>query len=352
MKDKIITITFVAFISIFSILHIVIPDEKISKIERRYLETFPSFTFSNEYSSKVEKYLLDNFPYRDTFRKIKSNYNYYLLNKIDNKMYVKDNYIFKSLYPINENSINNFVSKINKMGNYFPNSNKYFMLIPDKGYYLKDNNYLQIDYDEIINGVNSFDMNMVNIFSDLSIDDYYETDAHWRQEKLEKVVKRIASNLNLNYEKDYYKENVFDNFYGVYFGELALTSKNEKLIYLTNDIINDCYVSYLENSHLHSIYNVSKLDGIDSYDVYLDGASSFISIYNPNYNGNRELIVFRDSFGSSLIPLLVKYYSKIIVIDNRYISMDNVTKMFNIDNQDVLFMYSTGVVNDSFALRG
>ena len=43
-------------------------------------------------------------------------------------------------------------------------------------------------------------------------------------------------------------------------------------------------------------------------------------IYNNLASSDDELIVFRDSYGSSLVPLLISSYKKIIVIDTRYIS--------------------------------
>ena len=109
-------------------------------------------------------------------------------------------------------------------------------------------------------------------------------------------------------------------------------------------------IKYLENSEFTGIYNVSKLSGLDSYDVYLDGASSFIEIFNSNSTGG-ELVVFRDSFGSSLVPLLIPYYSKITVIDNRYISSEYFNKLITNYDADVLFLYSTLIVNDSGSLK-
>ena len=90
---------------------------------------------------------------------------------------------------------------------------------------------------------------------------------------------------------------------------------------------------------------------MDSYDVFLDGSSSFITINNPNSKDNRELVVFRDSFGSSLIPLLISYYSKITIIDIRYITSNYYLKKIEFTNQDVLFLYSTLLVNDSSSLK-
>jgi len=158
--------------------------------------------------------------------------------------------------------------------------------------------------------------------------------------------------MNFNYEKGEYKKNSYNNFYGVYFGESAINRNPEQLIYLTNDMIDNIKVEYLENEELTTIYNKEKLSSLDSYEVYLDGASSYIQLYNNASLTDRELIIFRDSFASSLTPLLIKYYSKITLIDNRYISSDNFLTNIEINNQDILFVYSTLIVNNNYSLKG
>lgn len=91
--------------------------------------------------------------------------------------------------------------------------------------------------------------------------------------------------------------------------------------------------------------------GIDSYDVYLSGASSVIKIYNDNSKTDRKLVLIRDSFGSSLAPLLVGNYSVITLVDFRYINFDLVNDLVDFDGADVLILYSTLVVNDSGSLK-
>ena len=123
MKNKIITITFLIYIFTFSILGIILKDKEISISERRKLETFPEFTLSSEYVTKLDKYLLDNFPLRDNFRSIKANYNYKILNKLDNNnIYLLNDYIFKSEYPTNKRSVSNFINKINLIKNNLTNN--------------------------------------------------------------------------------------------------------------------------------------------------------------------------------------------------------------------------------------
>ncbi len=354
MKDKINTFIFVGFIFIFSILHIILPDNEISNTERRKLSTFPEIELSSGYIEDIESYLLDHFPLRDTFRSIKANFNYKVLNKLDNNnIYLKDNYIFKSEYPTNKNSISNFISKTNKIQSLLTqNNNTYIMIIPDKNYYLKDKNFLQIDYEYLYNELDKLDMTKIDIRNIMNLNDYYETDTHWKQEKLDKVVKELSTKMNFDYKKTSYEKNTYNKFYGVYYGESAISRKPETITYLTNKTIKNSEVKYLENEKLNKVYNLDNLNTLDSYEVYLDGASSLIEINNKNSKSKKELIIFRDSFGSSLSPLLIEYYGKITIVDNRYISSDYFTNYIKFTNQDILFMYSTLLVNNSTTIKG
>lgn len=349
MKDKITTFLFIGYLVFFSLLGIILEDKEISSTERRKLTKFPEVELSNEYISKVDKYLLDHFPFRDEFRSIKANYNYKLLNKLDNNgIYLKDDYIFKSIYPTNTDSVEKFIEHVKTMSTLFDNSNIYTMIVPDKNYYL-DGDLLNIDYDYIYNEVKKVG-NFIDIRNTLELEDYYMTDTHWKQEKLLKVIKEMDKSMDFKYHDVFYEEKTFDNFYGVYYGESAIDRKPEKLTYLTSPEFDNVRVDYLENSKLHTIYNEENLKGLDAYNVYLDGASSFIEIYNDSVDG-KNLVVFRDSFGSSLVPLLVPYYSKITVVDNRYIGSNYFEDLIDKENTDVLFLYSTLLVNESGSIK-
>ena len=72
-----------------------------------------------------------------------------------------------------------------------------------------------------------------------------------------------------------------------------------------------------------------------------------ISIENPNSKNNKELLLFRDSFGSSIAPLLIQNYSKITLVDLRYISSKMLGEFIKFNDQDVLFLYSTVVLNQN-----
>lgn len=158
--------------------------------------------------------------------------------------------------------------------------------------------------------------------------------------------------MNFNYQETTYKKNEYHNFYGVYYGESAIARNPETITYLTNKNIENLEVTYLENKNLNTIYNLDKLNSLDSYEVFLDGASSYIEITNQNTSSNKELVIFRDSFSSSLTPLLTDYYKKITLIDIRYISSNNYLQLIDFTNQDIIFIYSTLLVNESSSLKG
>ena len=85
--------------------------------------------------------------------------------------------------------------------------------------------------------------------------------------------------------------------------------------------------------------------------MFLSGSRSLLTIENPNASTDRELIVFRDSFGSSMVPLLVQDYSKVTLVDIRYIQIDMLGRFLEFNGQDVLFLYSTLVLNNSSTIK-
>ena len=356
MKDKILSISFVLFLFLMFIFNILMSDSEISKTERRKLEQFPEITKNNilnkSFMEDFDSYVLDQFVLRDYFRQIKANFNYKVFRKIDNnRIYLYNNHIFKSEYPTNLKSIESFINKINSIEKYLtPNNKTYYSIIPDKNYYVDNNKYLNIDYELVYKKIKNINYEYIELRDILKLDDYYKTDTHWKQENLCKVVNRIGETLDF-YTQCNYDKKTFNDFYGVYYGQSALNIKPDTLTYLTNNEILNSEVYYLENEKYNNVYIEENLNNLDNYDVFLSGASSYIEITNELNNSGRELVIFRDSFSISLAPLLIEHYSKITLIDIRYINSESYLKKIKFDDQDVLFLYSTLLVNNSTTLK-
>ena len=91
--------------------------------------------------------------------------------------------------------------------------------------------------------------------------------------------------------------------------------------------------------------------GRDPYEMFLAGPKSLLTVKNTRAATDRRLIIFRDSFGSSIAPLLFEGYAEIALIDIRYLSSEMLRNFVEFDNCDVLFLYSTLVLNNSETLK-
>jgi len=273
--------------------------------------------------------------------------------KVD--IFIKNDMIFQVNKELDEFAVNNVITLINEIKTNYLKSNKiYYSIIPDKNYYM-ENSYDKYDYNKLVSIFkDNLDYKYIDIFNDLSIDSYYNTDIHWKQEKLENVTNTILTNMGLNKITMPNKVNEYNNFYGGLYTKIDNNLKPDKITYLSNDLLDNIKVYNMVENKYDSVYNTSYLNNKDPYDVYMGGPTSVLVIENKNQKNGRELLLFRDSFSSSLVPLMIGSYSKITMIDLRYISSKMLgefdTIKFN-EKQDVLFLYSVPIINNSFILK-
>ena len=183
----------------------------------------------------------------------------------------------------------------------------------------------------------------VDITDTLDARDYYRTDTHWRQENILDAAAKLCEALGVAAPKaeDYSAAALERPFYGVYYGQAALPMEPETMYVLESDLLTSCTVLDWESGKYNAVYDLSKLESRDLYDVFLSGSRSLLTIENSNAATDRELIIFRDSFGSSLAPLLVQDYSAVTLIDIRYIQPQLLGRYVEFEGKDVLFMYSS-----------
>ena len=358
VKNIVITVMFLVFIILIFLINIIKKDDTISIAERRKLEQLPSFSISKlldgTFFKKFDLYVTDQFIQRQNMRKLKTNIELSVLKKKDyNNLYKYDEYIIGQTYPLDEKSVLNIASKITqiKTENLTEENNVYFSIVPDKNYFVNKDN-LKLDYNkmEYILKENLQFAKYIKIFDKLQLSDYYKTDTHWKQENLTEIANTIANEMNTKIENKYEEKSII-NFKGAYAGQLPLETQENEIRILTNDILENCRVYNYETKEYTKIYDMSKKNSLDKYDIYLSGASPLLTIENSKSESTKELVVFRDSYASSLIPLLASGYEKITVVDTRYISPKILNEYINFSNQDILFIYSVLVINDSTSLK-
>ena len=338
------------------------PAEEMSDAERRKLAQFPEFSgervLDGSFMEDFDAYSLDQFPMREGFRRVKSFVNYYVLGQKDNNgIYISDGYAAQMEYPLKESSVEYALKRFGFLyEKYLTDSKVFAAIVPDKGYYLAENSgHLALDYEKMFSLVKEGMpwAEFIDLTDTLSIEDYYRTDTHWRQENLPETAGKICAALGVTApnEEDFVKTALERPFYGVYYGQAALPMEPETMYILESETLKNCSVFDYETGKTTSVYDFGKLESKDLYDVFLSGARSLLEIRNPNAKTDRKLVVFRDSFGCAMVPLLVQDYATVVMIDVRYIQPEALEEFVEFEGRDVLFLYSTLVLNNSAAIK-
>lgn len=368
--NKIKNICIIAYVGIFLygalILQISTPDAERSDSERRLLQQKPVLNKENvasgAYMTDFETYTQDQFPYRDSFRGVKAFTSLYVFRQKEiHDLYEADGYYVKVEYPLDMRMVDNALDKFRFIYDTYlkdTDVNIYGSIVPDKNYFMADkSNHVKLDYDGLADKfeTDADYMNYIDIMPLLSIEDYYKTDTHWKQECIVDVAEHIGDAMGVKVAgmDEYTIKKLDEPFYGVYYSQLPINKSKDELKYLDNDTIQNCIVTSYDTgkTKLKAMYDFEKGAGKDPYELFLSGSDALITIENPAATTDRELVVFRDSFGSSLTPLLIKEYSKVTLIDIRYVNTQMLGFFVKFDKQDVLFIYSTLLLNNSLSFK-
>ena len=351
-----------AFLLGFLVWSLLKPDDTVSQSERRKLAQKPELTaasvLNGTFMTDFESYTLDQFPLRDGFRRLKAAVLLDMLREKDNNgIYLADGYAAKLEYPLDESSVLHAAERFRNIYETYlsgTDARIYEAVIPDKGAFLAaQNGYPSLDYSAFsaLLQKNMPYAEAIDLMPVLSLNSYYRTDLHWRQEAIVPVASQLAEAMGVKLSEKYDTVTADTPFYGVYCGQSALPLAPESIHYLINDAIRDCTVYDYQNNRTGTVYDMERAMGKDPYEIFLSGSLSLITMENPYAQSGRELVLFRDSFGSSIAPLLLSGYSRITLVDIRYIQPDYLGQFIDFENCDVLFLYSSLVLNNSDTLK-
>lgn len=275
------------------------------------------------------------------------------INPNEEGIYEQNGVLFSYLYPLKEDSVKFLGQKIDKIcDTYLTENNRvFYTLVPDKTYFSDTDE--KTDHEEMAKLLkeNTANGQYIDIGSCLSLEDYYKTDGHWRQEKLFPVARAIGEAMGFETDDSVFESvTALEDYKGMYSGMWQEDIEGESLIYLESPYTKTAEVENYQKPDFKKVYDTELLKSETPYDVFLSGVTPFMTI-TGNPDVEKDLVIFRDSFGSSLAPLLLENYRTITLVDFRFMMSDLLPEFLQFEDQDVLFIYSAAVANTSVMLK-
>ena len=368
LREIIMCIIFIGFIGTFFVLNFIIPEPDILVSERRVPAKFPELSvnavMTGTFMSGFDSYAADRFVFRDTFRMINAFMVFDIYRQTDKSgLFRCDAVGIGEFRRTDAVSFRQSAERLKRAAVYAsgsdfasdrastpPDMNIYYSIIPDKSTFA-ERYYSGFDIslaESILFDVLG-DYQYIKLYETLDAEMFYRTDLHWDQSKISDVAEFLLSEMGVTPPTiGAFPVKTVGEWKGVYAGQLALPVSPDVMTYVDIPGLN---VRYLNDRTLEfddgPLYDFDRFNGVDPYDFFLRGPQPLIIIEYPAVNAGRELYLFRDSFGSTLAPLLAQAYSKITIIDLRYINLQVLNQFFDFTpNSDILIILSSQIFNN------
>ncbi len=253
---------------------------------------------------------------------------------------------------IRPSGVEQTAKKIEYLANKYSSNRVFYSVVPSKSYFINDSLKTPFDYDKMFEILNSNikSATYIDVTDTLSLNDYYVTDPHYKQDKLGLLVKKLGEHLDFNIDISKNQLVKVDAFTGQH-GAKVEDIKSEEIYYMTNSHIEGATVTNIMGDSFNKVYNTDKLNSNSQYDLFLSGPSPVSIIKNEMADSEKRLIIFNDSYSLTLAPLLIENYSEIVLVDLRYVASPLIENYVNIGNADLLFLYNEQVVNNGEMLK-
>ncbi len=347
-------VIFLAFIGIFFLLNLIIPDKDFSENENRYLAQMPKFTFSKLFNGKFtadfEDYITDQFAFRDSWTALKARAEL-LIGKDENKgiFLCEVERLIEAFEKPNMDDIDFSLSSIETL-TAKSSAPVYFALIPSaaeihssllpKGAPNHSQTEL-IDYAYSAVSANCVDMySALESHKDEKI--FYRTDHHWTTLGAYYGYTAVCEAMGIEPKplSEYTETVVTESFLGTTFSSSGFGWVEPESISTYVEQGEAVITNYPSGAPVEgSLYVESFLEVKDKYAYFYGGNTPLLTIetgkeYLPS------LLIVRDSYMDAMSPFLMEHFSSIHIVDLRYYktSLNGYIEQNEIDN--ILICYS------------
>lgn len=364
----VITICFIAFVVGISAAGLLQKDREFSPNENRYLAEAPEFSWEDvldgRFQEKLEEYLRDQIWGRDQWITVKTAVQKAAGNTDIGGAYVgKDGYDFEKIVPedVDDSQVQRNIVAVQ---DYFDvaagtisKDRLSFLLVPTSGLVMEDKlpkNARLFDQSAYIEQVQNAmqDYNFVDVREELCAQSdayiYYRTDHHWTTEGAYIAYEKWCETTGMTAaSKESLEQNVVaEDFRGSLYSKILNMDSAYDSIWIytpageSMDAVNACKVT-VDEKESGVIYDVTKLAEKDKYAFFFGGNYGQVHIEgSPQQETGRNLLVVKDSFANSFVPLILNQYDNIYMVDLRYYNGDMESYLSEHDITDVLVLYN------------
>ena len=368
MQKKISVVLFAAFILFMPLASLLSPYRTISEQENRMLAPFPVFSLeevtSKRFMSGFDSFVSDHIAFRDGWTAIKAKVSTLMWNRDNKGVYLGKNCMIENIaspnpqvYGKNIDALNAFARRTGKPA--------FLLLAPTAAeieraklpaFAATWNQQAFISkVGTALHGVRLIDtVPALKAHSAQYV--YYRTDHHWTS--LGAYYAYAAAGSALGYTpaplSAFAVEHAAKDFNGTLYSKSGYRS-------VTPDVI-DFYVPKTGSTltgltigtgagakTYDSIYFRDMLSVKDKYSAFFDGNQAYEDIRTGA--GGGSLLVIKDSYAHSLVPFLMNGYSRITMLDMRYLALpvDEAVKIG--DYNQVLFVYNVDTFNTDASIQ-
>ncbi|KOS69084.1 hypothetical protein AEA09_11375 [Lysinibacillus contaminans] len=374
ISERLLVAGFIGTTFLIAILFFILPQQRFSELENRYLQAAPQLTWDNliskKFAEEAESFITDHFPFRDKWLWVKSTSEQARLQQENNGIYNgKDGYLFEKFLEPDYTKVQQYTESVNQFASKHPEVNMTFMLAPTSiGLYPERlpwlapsypqrevNRFIGHQMEDEITFIDGFDVLTPHASESI----YYRTDHHWTTygAYLAYVAYAEQKGWQPLSQQDFLIETVSDSFLGSYHTRSQFTGLTPDFIevYKPRDSApTEMYIAD-SNQTLTGMYDESFLAKKDQYSYFLGGVHALMKLtteLDSQQVAQDKLLVIKDSYAHNVLPFLTNHVSEIHVIDLRYYN-GSITDYLNENGiKDVLFLFNTAtLVEDASLLK-
>jgi len=320
----------------------------------------------DSWMDKFETYFSDHLVGREDWVRARNEMEKLAGKKEINGVYTVDDQMIQAFKTYDKSDVESSLNAMNRFAETHPDIQVSFMMaptvqelytskIPSYAGYLSEKTFIDECYKKM-NGISTVDC-LSYLTGHSSEYVFYRTDHHWTSLGAYYACCAAAKTLGYSaYTLDQFNiETASSSFRGTLYSKTldnGVTPDSIDYFHLASGgpKVKMTVFDGTKETVYDSLYVRSYLDVKDKYSSFTGSNSPIVTIETDVDNG-KNLLLIKDSYAHSLVPFLANHYSKITMVDMRYINVDLGRLIDLSEYQQALFMYNAVTFSSDLTIK-